>query len=318
MSLPRIPAAFFGIVLGVAGLGNSWRAATAVWPVSPDVGEAISLLGFAIWLVLLLLYAAKWLVAPKEAIAELEHPVQCCFAGLIGVATMLAGLAILPYSRIAAELIALAGFAITLLFLLWRTGLLWHGGRDPVTNTPVLYLPTVAGSFVTAIAAGTFGYADWGQLAFGAGFFSWLAVESVLLHRLLMSPELAAPLRPTLGIQIAPPAVGSVAYLSVTTGAPDMLVHAMFGYAILQVLIIGRQLPWIMQQPFAASYWAFTFGLTALSTAALRMMARGDNGAIGHLAPVIFVLVNLALALIAIGTLWLLIRGKLLPAPIRA
>ena len=318
MSLPRIPAAFFGIVLGVVGLGNSWRAASAVWPVSPDIGEAISLLGFAIWLLLVLLYAAKWLVAPKEAMAELEHPIQCCFAGLIGVATMLAGVAILPYSRIAAEALAMVGFAVTLFFLLWRTGLLWRGGRDPVTNTPVLYLPTVAGSFVTAIAAGTLGYADWGQLAFGAGFFSWLAIESVLLHRLLMAPELAAPLRPTLGIQIAPPAVGSVAYLSVTGGAPDMFVHAMFGYAILQVLIVGRQLPWIMQQPFAGSYWAFTFGLTALSTAGLRLMGHGDTGAISHLAPVIFILVNIALAVIAIGTLWLLLKGKLLPAPVRA
>lgn len=78
--------------------------------------------------------------------AELEHPIQCCFVGLIGVATMLAGLAILPYSRIATEVLALAGFAITLFFLLWRTGLLWRGGRDPVTNTPVLYLPTSFGA----------------------------------------------------------------------------------------------------------------------------------------------------------------------------
>lgn len=132
-----------------------------------------------------------------------------------------------------------------------------------------------------------------------------------------MAPELAAPLRPTLGIQLAPPAVGSAAYLSVTTGTPDMLVHAMFGYAILQVLIIGRQLPWILQQPFAGSYWAFTFGLTALSTTALRVTARGDTGAISELAPVIFVLVNIALAFIAVGTLWLLVRGKLLPAPVR-
>lgn len=122
MSLPRIPAAFFGIVLGVVGLGNSWRVAAAIWPVPASVGETISLFGFATWLVLILLYAAKWFIAPKEVTSELEHPIQCCFVGLIGVATMLAGLAILPYSRIATEVLALAGVAITLLFLLWRTG----------------------------------------------------------------------------------------------------------------------------------------------------------------------------------------------------
>jgi hypothetical protein len=64
----------------------------------------------------------------------------------------------------------------------------------------VLYLPTVAGSFVTAITASSLGFADWGRLAFGAGLFSWLAVESVLLHRLSTVTALQPALRPTLGI----------------------------------------------------------------------------------------------------------------------
>jgi tellurite resistance protein TehA-like permease len=46
--------------------------------------------------------------------------------------------------------------------------------------------------------------ADWGQVIFGGGLFSWLAIESVLLGRMLTGSELAAALRPTLGIQLAP------------------------------------------------------------------------------------------------------------------
>jgi tellurite resistance protein len=279
------------------------------------IGEAINFLAVAIWLVVTVLYGLKWIVAPKEALAEAQHPVQCCFIGLVGVATMLAALALLPYSRLAAEVLFVAGMAFTVSFMLWRTGNLWRGGRDATTNTPVLYLPAVAGSFVTAIVASALGFADWGQLAFGAGFFSWLAIESVLLHRLLTAPELAEPLRPTLGIQLAPPAVGSAAYLSVTTGAPDMLLHAMLGYALLETLLLLRLLPWIMKQPFAGSYWAFTFGLTALSTAALRSAGRGDTGAVQLLAPYLFVLANAVVGFIAVGTLWLMMRGKLLPRP---
>jgi len=65
----------------------------------------------------------------------------------------------------------------------------------------------------------------------------------VLLHRLYTVASMPAPLRPTLGIQLAPPTVGGVAYLSVTTGTPDMLAHAMLGYGLLQALLLLRLLP---------------------------------------------------------------------------
>jgi tellurite resistance protein len=311
--VPLIPAAFFGMVLGLAGLGTAWRAAAVIWPVPAVIGEILSLVAVVVWAVLITLYGAKWVFNRPEAIAEAEHPVQCCFIGLVGVSTMLAGLAMLPYLVLMATILFCVGSAFTLLFALWRTGGLWHGGRDPAMTTAVLYLPTVAGSFVTTAGASALGFPDWGLLAFGAGFLSWLAIESVLLHRLLTGPELAQPLRPTIAIQLAPPAVGSVAYLSVTTGVPDIFVHAMIGYGLLQALLLLRLLPWILKQPFAASYWASTFGATALATACIRMAGRGDVGAIAQLAPYVFVAANIVVIVIALGTLWLVARGRLLP-----
>jgi len=233
--------------------------------------------------------------------------------GLIGVATMLMSIAALPHSRLAAQIAFAVGASFTLAFALWRTGILWRGGRDPSTTTPVLYLPTVAGAFVTATAAAALGHRDWGQLAFGAGLFSWLAIESVLLHRLYTVTSMPAPLRPTLGIQLAPPAVGGVAYLSVTTGAPDLLAYAMLGYGLLQALLLLRLLPWIRQQPFAPSYWAFTFGATALASVPLDMMERGTSGAVASIAPYTFVAANITVGLIALATLRLILQDRLLP-----
>jgi tellurite resistance protein len=317
MTLPLVPAAFFGMVLGLGGLAITWRAASLLWASVPrSVGEAIGLAAVLVWAVVMFLYALKWIVSRAQALTEAEHPVQCCFIGLAGVSTMLVAVIVLPYSATAAWIFYPSGAAFTLLFALWRTGKLWHGARDATTTTAVLYLPTVAGSFMTAIGASALGHSDWGQLAFGAGFFSWLAIESVLLNRLLTAPEMAIPVRPSMGIQLAPPAVGCAAYLSVTTGVPDFLAHAMMGYAILQALLLLRLLPWIMRQPLAASYWGATFGATALATAALRMAARGDTGAVQMLAPILFVLANIVVGLIAIGTVYLLVRRKLVPAPL--
>ena len=313
MSIPIVPASYFGVVLGLAGLGSAWRAAHRVWDLPAIFGEALMLVAALVWAALVILYVAKWFLARSEAGAEWEHPIQCCFIGLIGVSTSLVSLAAQPYSSALAELLFFAGASFTVAFALWRTGLLWRGERDPSATTPVLYLPLVAGAFVTATAAAPLGHADWGQLAFGAGLFSWLAIESVLLHRLYTAAPLPPALRPTLGIQLAPPTVGAVAYLSVAGGSPDLFAHALLGYGLLQALLLVRMLPWILQQPFAPSYWAFTFGATALATAPLRLVEHGETGAVATLAPVLFIAANLTVGLIAFGTLRLLARYWLEP-----
>ena len=315
-SFPLIPAAFFGIVLGLVGLGNTWRVASRLWRLPAAIGETIMLLAIAVWAVVVVLYAAKWFFARAEARAEWEHPVLCCFVGLAPVATMLVALAVLPYARVAAVALFGMGAAGQLGFGVFRTGHLWTGGRDPLATTPVLYLPTVAGSFVSAIVAGALGWSDLGRLFFGAGLFSWLALESVIIGRFYLLAEMPAALRPTFGIQLAPPTVGCVAYLA---GPVDLFAEALLGYGLLQALILARLVPWIARRPFAPGYWAFTFGVAALSLAALRLVERGLNSpAFVALAVMLFIVANAVIGGIGLGSVWLLARGRLLPAPLLA
>ncbi|MGJ4889128.1 dicarboxylate transporter/tellurite-resistance protein TehA [Bradyrhizobium sp. HKCCYLRH3099] len=312
VKLPLVPASFFGIVLGIIGLGNSWRAAHQLWGLPADIGEVLMAAGVVVWAVIVLFYVAKWILSADAALSEALHPIQCCFIGLAGVSTMLVAIAAQPYHRIAALVIYAIGLVFSLGFALWRTGQLWRGGRDPAASTPVLYLPTVAGSFVTAIGAGALGFPEWGRLAFGAGLFSWLAVESVLLHRLYTADALPATIRPTLGIQLAPPTAGALAYLSVTEGPPDMVVSALIGYGMLQLLLLVRLLPWILEHRLSASYWGFTFGLTALASSLLKMVIRGDHGPAATMAPIVFVVVNLVIGALVLRTIWLLVSGRIL------
>jgi len=167
---------------------------------------------------------------------------------------------------------------------------------------------------VCGTTAAALGWSDWGQLAFGAAFFSWLAIESVLLHRLYTADTLAAPLRATLGIQLAPPAVGAVSYLAVGGGAGDLLGRALIGYALLQALLLLRMMRWIGEAPFSAAYWAFTFGGVALATAVAKIAVVAPGGAMGDLAPVLFFAANLLVAVVALGTVRLLFTGRLLPS----
>jgi tellurite resistance protein len=313
-----VPAGFFGIVLGLAGLGGGWRLAARVWDVAPSIGETVSLLAAAVWFVLIVLYVAKWIWLRSEALAEFRHPVLCCFVGIVPVTTALVGWAIRPYWYPGALVLAVVGIVGQLVFSVYRTGALWKGGRDPGATTPILYLPTVAGSFVSAIVLSAFGHGTWAVPFFGAGLLSWLAIESVLLHRLYVVSELPPPLRPTLGIQLAPPAVGCAAYFSIVSGPPDLFAQGLIGYALLQTLVLVRLLPWITRQPFTASYWAFSFGVSALGLDLLRCVERGDTGPLAIAAPYVFALVNVIIGGLAVGTVLQLLRGKLLPPPLVA
>jgi len=311
-----MPASMFGMVLGLAGLAGDWRAAAVLWEL-PEWGSNVVAGGaICVWLALSIAYAIKWATSREQALAEIRHPVQCCFVALVPVSTMLIGIALAPHSREVALGLCLIGGSAALVFAVWRHGSLWRGGRSDTTTTPVLYLPTVAGNFVSAIACATLGWPELGQCFFGAGVLAWMATDSLILHRLLTAEELPEAMRPTLGIQLAPPCVGLLAYASVAPHPADLMARMMLGYGVLQALLLCRLFPWITGRwRFTPGLWSFSFGLTAVAGASMRFSQRGGDQIFATLAPVLFALANAVIAALFLGTLAALFSGSLFLTP---
>lgn len=307
------PASLFGTVLGIVGLGASWRAAAVMWDVPSSIGESLMAAGALVWAILALSYLLKWLFQRDEALAELRHPIQCCFISLVPATTTLMGLVLAPHHRGTAVVLWIVGTVCQIGFAAYRAGGLLRGGLDTEATTPILFLPSVAANLISSIVAGVLGLTSWGLLFFGMGFFSWIVIESAIVFRLWTAASLPLPLRPALGIHMAPPVVASVAYLVNTQGPADLFVQAMWGYGLLQLLMLARLLPWVSDQPFSVSYWGYSFGVTAISTGALQMALRGGSEAISTLAPVAFVISNAAIAVLTVGTLTRILQGRLLP-----
>jgi tellurite resistance protein len=310
---PQMPVSFFGIAVGTLALANAWHVAARIWPVPAGIADGFTLAALGIWAAVSIAYARKWFAHREEARAELQHPLQSSFAALWPVSTMLAAVSLMSYSRTAALVLFIAAVAGQLALGIYLHGGFWQGGRHPETVTPAIYLPAVASNFVAATAAAVFGWPHVGALFFGAGVLSWLAIESLILHRAAVHDPLPEAMRPVLGIQLAPPVVGGVAYLSLTTGTPDLVAQILLGYGLYQALLLLRLLPWIRKQGFAPSYWSFSFGVAALPTMAMRMVERGATGPVEWLAPVLFVLANVAIGLLVVGTVHRLLQGRLLP-----
>jgi tellurite resistance protein len=111
--MPRIrpitvPAGLFGIVLGVAGLSSDWGLASRLWDVPQWIANGLSLTAVAVWALLLILYATKWIQARAEAMAEFRHPILCCYVGIVPVSTALVAVILRPWSPALAVVLAAA------------------------------------------------------------------------------------------------------------------------------------------------------------------------------------------------------------------
>ncbi|MDR3411645.1 MAG: dicarboxylate transporter/tellurite-resistance protein TehA [Formivibrio sp.] len=312
MTRSPLPASFFGMVLGLSGLGQAWRVATPLWGMPHGIGEGLLLLAALVWLALLISYVIQALRHPAVVRNEFQHPVQGSTPALLAIATLLIALATLPYSRPLAYILTTVGISWHLVFSLWHTGTLWQGGRNALDTAPTLYLPTVAGNFTSAAALGALGHADWGWLFLGAGVFSWLALESLVIQRLWHPKEVPSQQRPLLGIQFAPPVVCAMAWLVLSPGSTDHWLLMLWGYGLFQLLLGIRLGSWLGEQPFSPAYWAYTFGVASATVTGLKLALAGISAAQIIAIPV-FIGANLFIGYLAIRTAHLFFARRLLP-----
>lgn len=314
----NLPAGYFGMVLGIIGMGFAWRYASQIWGISHWPGDGLVILAMLIWGLLTLAFLNRILRFPHSVMAEIRHPVMGSFVSLFPATTMLVAIGFVPWCRPLAVVLFATGVVIQLAYAAWQTAGLWRGAHPQEATTPGLYLPTVANNFISAMACGALGYTDAGLVFLGAGVFSWLSLEPVILQRLRSAGELPTAMRTSLGIQLAPALVACSAWLSVNGGQGDTLAKMLFGYGLLQLLFMLRLMPWYLSQPFNASFWSFSFGISALATTGLHLGQASASGFFPVLAIPLFIFTNIIIALLLVRTFALLLQGKLLTRTARA
>ena len=308
----NLPSGYFGMVLGIIGMGFAWRYAATILPVGHWPGDTLVVLAIAIWSLLTLALLVRLVRFPWSLVAEMRHPVMSNFVSLFPATTMLVSIGVLPWTRPLALGLFSIGVVLQLGYAAWQTAGLWRGKHPREATTPALYLPTVANNFISAMACGALGFNDAGLAFLGAGIFSWISLEPAILQRLRSTDELPVAQRTSLGIQLAPALVACSAWLSVNGGHGDTLAKMLFGYGLLQLLFTLRLIPWYVRQPFNVSFWSFSFGVSALATTGLHLGHEAGSGFYHNLAIPLFIFTNIIIALLLLHTLLLLIQGRLL------
>jgi tellurite resistance protein len=115
------------------------------------------------------------------------------------------------------------------------------------------------------------GFADLSWMMFGVGVLLWLMVAPLLLNRLIAGPPLPPPLKPTIAIFLAPPAVAALALVALT-GDPRGPALIFTGVALLMAAVLISLAGEIARVPFAMPWWGTTFPAAAF---AAMLLAQG-------------------------------------------
>ncbi len=314
--LARIAPGLFGIPLGILALAGSWnRLAAFGWSQTAGMSQGLLWLGLALLALLLLLAGAKLLLHHNVFLQELPHPVQGSLLALMPVACLQAVLLLWP-SHAGWQL---AAYCVIALCLLLQAVIAWHivaqlaTGRMPAELlSPALYVPIVPGGFVGAMALYMAGLPGFAMLLMGMGLGGWALLEMRILNRLFAGP-LPLGLRPTLGIEIAPAAVGTLAALTVWPALSADFIMVGLGVASGPVLAVLTRWRWWTATPFSFGFWSFSFPVAVLASCVTEAVRRA-----GWPPAVALTAVLLATALVVfltLRTLKLLVQGRLLPPP---
>ena len=313
LSVPLIPASFFAMTLGLAETGNAWRFAVQLWHIPAAAGEVLEILAALSFIVFIALYIYKWRAYRQAALNELRDPVQSAFIALIPEALILLALAWQPYYLQGALGIFWIGSIANLLFAVMRLAAHWTTQREAIHIVPPLFLPYTASVLVNALAAGVFGYTDYGWMLFGIGVMSWFILDGTIAQQ-LMTGGLAEKTRNFMGIYSAPPVIALVAYQILSGNDVDRAIsHALAGYAIFIFAGLLCAARWLARQPFAPGYWAYTFGLATLAQGLMLMAGRSDSAVLHGVAAAAFAASVLLLVSVAFGSARLLARRAYFP-----
>lgn len=315
--LPRFPVGLFAIPVGLLALGGAWRRATQFgWAWARDVGDLLAWSAVILLAILLLIYLAKTLRHPQTIAAEFTHALAGSLMALIPLSFLLCSIYFGTPGHTGWLLFTLATLALQGVIAIRIVAIITTAALPAGAVTPALYVPPVAGGLVGAMALQTLGYPGWAALLFGMGLASWALLEIRVLNR-LFEGAMPEAMRPTIGLELAPATVGTLAVATLWPQLPGELLIIGLGIAAGPLVAVLARYKWWRQVPFAIGFWSFSFPVAAFAAALIEVVRRG--GWPPAIAGTGLALASVVIAFLALRTLRLLAQGRLIPAaPVQA
>ncbi|MBB3187166.1 SLAC1 anion channel family protein [Microbacter margulisiae] len=265
--LQFFPVTIFSMVMGMTGLsiliGKFYHLQWLpyiLYPISIYVASAL-------FLTFLLLYGLKWIYYPAEVKNDFHHRIRINFFSAISISLLLISIDYYSFMPLLAVPLWWIGMLLHS-FLLLKTIRFWIEHNFELQHfNPAWFIPVV-GVILIPICGVDIAPPFLSYFYFSIGFFFWIILFVLFLYRAVFHVQLPEKFIPTFFILIAPPAVGFVSYMRITTSFDNFSLFLLFiGYFFL--ILLAFMVKNFMKLRFFVSWWAFTFPLSAISIASV-------------------------------------------------
>jgi tellurite resistance protein len=298
--------------MGMAGLSIAWRQASQEFGVTPLVSAATGILAIIVFLVLSAGYLVKAIQFPDAVRAEFRHPVAGNFFGTITIAILLLSSVVAQMSQPLAEVIWIVGTMATIALCFTVASRLLQGKIDVAHAVPAWFIPGVA-TLDIAVAGGGMPM-PWAHevnmFALAVGTMIALLFFTMIMSRMIHHEPLPAGMVPSLLILMAPFEVGFLAYTNFTQRV-DTFSGLLFYFGLFLFLTVA---PKVFRKgiPFASGWWAISFPMAALASAALKYSMFVQAWPVTVIAIILLAMLSIAIVVLLVRTLHMLVNGKLL------
>ncbi len=313
-SIQHFPVTMFGGMLGLCGLGLSWKLAHETLGLPPVIFKAIMGFGLGYTIAVMTLYTFKALRHWNLVVEDLRHPVRGNFLSAAPLGTMLIAYGFNETIPVLSGWIWVAAAIATICLgaIVMDSWIKSEHRMDEVT--PALFIPTV-GMLIGPITGADMGYDLLCWLLLGAGAFSWMALLPVTLNRLFFHGFMSPPLRPSIFILIAPPSLTAIALTRMDGGYMDNTARMLTGMALFTFLFVMAGWRKHQKLPFCLPWWGYTFPLSSLCSACFFFYDSSGQNIVAFIAILLLILATAITSLVAIKTLLAFGKGHLFRAP---
>ncbi len=267
-SFEHFPVQIFAVIMGVSGLTIVFAKAYHLIDMPYWIYGTLLLIDTILFLGIFTAYIFKWLLYPEAVKKEFYHPIKSSFMAAISISFLLVSIAYYDFAPTVSVLLWYIGTPLQLAFTLIVIRYWIHNELKVVHSNPAWFIPIVGNVLVPVV--GVEAAPVWLSLFFFAlGMFFWIVLFTIMMYRIIFHHPLAKKLVPTLFILIAPPAVGFVSYMRITSGSIDMFSMSLYFIAFFTLLLLLFMVRMFDTKQFFISWWAYTFPLAAITIATL-------------------------------------------------
>ncbi|MHA1583639.1 MAG: tellurite-resistance/dicarboxylate transporter [Promethearchaeota archaeon] len=276
---------WFASIMGTGILAVTSMMYAKYIPFLKYVAIGLVYFNIALFVLLLIPWTLRWIMFPKNAMADLKNPVKSCFYATIAIAMLVlaSNFIVILKAVVLGEIFWFIGTFATITFAIIIPYISFSSSDVTLKHIhPGWYIPPVglivipmAGSLIISNFTGLvqelvifLNYFGW-----GAGFFIYLALMVIVFHRMILHEPLPDGLVPTVWINLGPIGVGVAALINLTTNSPFLSGESIAPLKDFGFLFWGFGVWWVLMAititikrkrlPFAMSWWAFTFPLGA-------------------------------------------------------